>query len=109
MDGQHALAFALLVATKLQLQPPKTAGHAFHFILPDRIITEVRPGAARPALNNKEIVSGRLPLEATIYTPCLARLALLSDAMIVTYDQLHHAVAHLALRIHVAAQSRCDA
>ena len=109
MHEQHALAFGLLVATKLQLQPPKTAGHAFHFVLPDRIITEVRPGAARPALNNKAIVSGCLPLEATTYTPCLAPLALLSDAMIVMYDQLHHAVAHLAVRIHVAAQSRCDA
>ena len=109
MHGQHALAFALLVATKLQLQPPKTAGHGFHFILPDQIITEVRPGAARPALNTKAMVCGCLPLEATTYTPCLARLALLNDAMIVMYDQLHHAVAHLALRIHVAAQSRCDA
>jgi len=83
MHGQHSLAFGLLVATKLQLRPPKTVGYGFHFILPDQIISEVRPGAARPALNNKAIVSGCLPLEATTYTPCLARLALLSDAMIV--------------------------
>ena len=84
MREQHALAFGLLVATKLQLQPPKTAGYGFHFILPHQIINEVRPGAARPALKNIAIVSGRLPLEATTYTPCLARLALLSDAMIVS-------------------------
>ena len=84
MREQHALAFGLLVATKLQLQPPKTAGYGFHFILPDQIINEIRPGAARPALKNIAIVSGRLPLEATTYTPCLARLALLSDAMSVS-------------------------
>ena len=84
MREQHALAFGLLVATKLQLQPPKTAGYGFHFILPDQIINEIRHGAARPALKNIAIVSGRLPLEATTYTPCLARLALLSDAMIVS-------------------------
>ena len=84
MREQHALAFGLLVATKLQLQPPKTAGYGFHFILPDQIINEIRPGAARPALKNIAIVSGRLPLEATTYTPCLARLALLSDATIVS-------------------------
>jgi hypothetical protein len=84
MREQHALAFGLLVATKLQLQPPKTAGYGFHFILPDQIINEIRPGAARPALKNIAIVSGRLPLEATTYTPCLARLALLSDALIVS-------------------------
>ena len=84
MREQHALAFGLLVATKLQLQPPKTAGYGFHFILPDQIINEIRPGAARPALKNIAIVSGRLPLEATTYTPCLARLALLSGAMIVS-------------------------
>ena len=84
MHGQHALAFGLLVATKLQLQPPKTAGYGFHFILPDQTISEFRPGAARPVLNNKAIVSGCLLLEATTYTPCLARLALLSDAMIVS-------------------------
>ena len=83
MHEQHALAFGLLVATKLQLQPPKTAGYGFHFILPDQIINEIRPGAARPALKNIAIVSGRLPLAATTYTPCLARLALLSDAMFV--------------------------
>ena len=84
MREQRALAFGLLVATKLQLQPPKTAGYGFHFILPDQIINEIRPGAARPALKNIAIVSGRLPLEATTYTPCLARLALLSDALIVS-------------------------
>ena len=84
MREQHALAFGLLVATKLQLQPPKTAGYGFHFILPDQIINEIRPGAARPALKNIAIVSGRLLLEATTYTPCLARLALLSDALIVS-------------------------
>ena len=94
MHGQHSLAFGLLVGTtKLQLRPPKTVGYGFHFILPDQIISEVRPGAARPALNNIAIVSGCLPLEATTYTPCLARLALLSDAMIVnmisTIMQLH--------------------
>ena len=84
MHEQHALAFGLLVATKLQLRPPKTVGYGFHFILPDQIINEIRPGAARPALKNIAIVSGRLPLEATTYTPCLARLALLSDALIVS-------------------------
>ena len=83
MHEQHALAFGLLVATKLQPQPPKTAGYGFHVILPDQTISEFRLGAARPALSNKAIVSGCPPLEATTYTPCLARLALLSDAMIV--------------------------